>query len=868
MNLLKPSFPIAFVLFIFQVELVQSQIPFEAETRNYILRNDDFQNRRQTGLPVIFGREYFNAYQQVKRDNSSLNKGSDEWTPIGPFGKEQLAGSGRVNTMQFHPTDTNTWYICVAQGGLWKTTNAGQSWTSISGDLPISRTSYLTIHPTNTDIMYVALGDYAYLGHNLQANENKRNSHYGLGVYKTTDGGAHWKPTGLSFKQESFEGSLTAKVLINKNNPDTIIAVGQTGAYVSGDGGVNWTQTHTGLFWDLEQHPSNNSELIASTGYVNSYKYGKVSILKSTDYGITWTKSTSSMPATGSVQRIELAYSPSDPNYVYAISCDTLGGFYGFYKSTDGGDEFTAQTTSATYAYNILNWSLDDQPGGQGRYDLAICVDRYDKNKVLIGGVNMWQTADGGKNFKPITYWLLNYYGTSLHADIHEIVQHPANNSIFACHDGGISRTFQVIPDDISHLKKDQESYTVWENYTNGLNITSFYRLSINPSNSKELIAGAQDNSTVFTDGSQFRNLSGGDGMESTFDEENMYFYTSSQYGRVYGFSRSGDDFYQDGSFYPPPTERAEWTSPMVYANEQLYVLYGNLYTAWASSLGAAISNFEKMPSYAFSRPGTALAVEKSNGKRIYIGKRGYNSLNIDNRILTSANGGQDWTIIDSKLPNKLYPSYFELNQQNADQVWLTFSGFDSANKVFTSRNAGQTWQNITYDLPNIPVNCVVHQNDGSELIYIGTDMGVYYLEKDSSSWQYFSEGLPKVIVSELEVDPNNQTLVAATFGRGWWEIGLQNFTVGLDKSPIDEPKLTISPNPIRDILTVEIRGISNFDTQLKLVDVTGKVILEDQCNTNETSSKLYDVSHLLPGVYYLILTSPGERSVAKVSKL
>lgn len=580
------------------------------KTPNSVLRNNDFQDRRQTDEPVNFGKEYYDAHSKTAKASGSLGKGEDEWTPIGPFGKTRLAGNGRINTMQFHPTDTNTWYVCVAQGGLWKTTNAGQSWISISGDLPILRTSYLAVHPTNADTMYVAMGDFAYLGHNLQANENKRNSHYGLGVYKSVDGGQTWKPTALSFAQTDFEGSLIAKILINKDKPNTVIAVGQTGCYLTENGGESWTKTRDGLFWDLEQHPNKNNDIIATIGYVHSYKYGTVNILRSSDFGKTWQISSTPIPASGVAQRVEVAYAPSNPSYVYAIACDTAGGLHGFYRSTDEGKTFS---TRYNKIYNLLGWSFDQEPGGQGRYDLAICVDRYNADRVLIGGVNIWQTSNGGTSFEPVSLWSLNYAHISVHADIHEIVQHPTNNSFFVSHDGGLSRTFEVIPDKPETLEDDRKSSTKWTHYSDGMNITSFYRLSVNPADSKEIIAGAQDNSTVHTDGTKFRNLSGGDGMESAFDDQDYYRYTSSQYGYISAFFPQGNSFDREWlSITSPSSERGEWTTPMIHANGQLYILYGNVYTATGSSLSSSKSNFEIVNQIGIPRPGTALAAKKN----------------------------------------------------------------------------------------------------------------------------------------------------------------------------------------------------------------------------------------------------------------
>ena len=839
---------------------IAQDLPPREETPNYILRNNDFLDKRETPNAVNQAKEYYSSHA-VSNQLTTKSKKTATWIPKGPFGKEDLAGMGRVNSMQFHPTDTNTWYICVAQGGIWKTTNAGASWISISGDLPILRTSYLSVHPTDPNIMYVALGDYAYLGHNLQANENKRSSHYGLGIYKTTNGGSTWSATGLSFAQTDFEGSLIAKVIIHHANTDKILAVGQTGCYLSNDAGVTFTKTRDGLFWDLEQHPTDSNVLFASTGYVHSYKTGEVAILKSTDFGATWAASITNIPATGVAQRVELAISPSDPDYVYAIACDTLGGFYGFYRSTNGGTSFATRRDN-TYEYNILNWNLNSEPGGQGRYDLAISVDRNDLNKVLIGGVNIWQTTNGGNSFKPITYWLLNYYDQSLHADIHEIIQHPTNNTYFACHDGGISRTFNVIADEITQLKDDYTAQTEWTNYIDGLNIMSFYRLSINEENPNEMMAGAQDNSTSYSDGNIFYNISGGDGMESEFADEVYIRYSSSQNGRINAFSSFGGGFSFENTISTPEGERAEWTTPFTMADGQLYIGYSNVYTAVDGYLSEQLSLSDNVPI-------TALDVEKSNGSRIYYAKRGYSSQNIQNRIATSANNGSTWTDISTGLPRNLYPGYIEMNQENPSEVWICFPSFDADKKVYHSTDAGATWANITYDLPNIPVNCITQQTDGSNLIYVGTDLGVYALYPDSTNWVFYSEGLPNVIVNELEINVTEKTLVAATFGRGLWAVDL--IEAPMDSSNVSvrdlakEFTIILTPNPVSNTLTITTKqDIRNIN--LQIIDVTGKTVHEVDYSTLPKRTHL-DLSKLITGHYYLLLQTEEGKLIHKFLK-
>jgi len=819
--------------------------------------------------PVNFGKTHFEAEKElVQRTKNKDLRRTESWYPLGPFGKERLAGAGRVNTMQFHPTDTNTWFICVAQGGVWRTTNAGKSWISITNNLPIERTSYLSIHPTNPDTMYLALGDYAYLGHNLIANENKRNSHYGMGVYKTLNGGTTWEPTGLSFKQLDYEGSLIAKILVHPTHPDTLIAVGQTGSYVSKDGGTNWQKTSSHLFWDLEQFDSNPNALMATTGFVWSYGYGQAGVLKSSDFGLTWTESSINIPKSGSVQRLELAIAPSDNNTMYVIACDSIGGFYGFYKSVDAGSIFN-KVIDANYPYNLLNNSLDNAPGGQGSYDMAICVDRSDKNKVTVGGINIWQTLDAGNSFLPVTYWRLNYVGKSLHADVHEIRQHPSNGSYFACHDGGLSRTFSVIQDQISSLKDifEAEPKTVWTNYTEGLNITAFYRLSISKS-THHIIAGAQDNSTVIKLDNSFSNISGGDGMESSFIEQESQAYTSSQNGVLYNYRIIDDSvFNYVGQIRPPGRERGEWTTPFLKDNGILYVGYGNLHEVFEDQLINQITNFNNAPQRNYPKPITALALTDTLEKTRYLAKRGYNSQNIKSEVWVSEAGGA-WEERGTNLPDSLYPTYMYLNRNNPKEVWLCYAGFDAKNKIYHSIDAGKTWKNITYDLINTSVNCIIHQHDSTNLVYVATDLGVFYKEQDSNKWIPFNTNLPRVIVSELEIDYKNHVLNAATFGRGLWAVDLPKYRDFINSTQALNINLNlkIGPNPTPGVLQVFCKEEVQ-ELNVKVLDITGRTVLTQKLNTKLKRSSI-DLTHLSTGEYFLSFESKdGSRTVKKVIK-
>ena len=843
------------------------------EKAKYISRNQDFVERRMATGDENFASLYYAAHKEyldLKRDRTA--KKEFRWTPVGPMGKERLSGTGRINSMAFHPKDTGTIFICVAQGGIWKTTNSGASWTNISAELPIQRTSDLAIHPTNPDIMYAALGDCEYLGHNIFANENKRNTHYGLGVYKTEDGGETWNPTGLSFLQTDFEGSLLSGILIHPDNPNTVIAVGQSGSYLSTDSGDSWTNTHKGLFWDLKPAPDNADVLYASTGFISSYKYGESGILKSTDFGKTWKNAVVPFKKKWEVERIEIATCKSNPSMVYALACNANpwsfggAGFHGIYLSTDGGATFSTRADS-NYKYNMLGSRFDKTPGGQGRYDLAFYVDDKNAQKLHLGGVNVWTSTDGGFNFLPTNYWALNYEGKGLHADVHQIKQHPETGRFFFCHDGGLSSAEEIYGDPVSVAYVSPS--TVWKHYTTNLNITSFYRLGLDPLIAGNLSAGAQDNSSAFLYKGNWFNTSGGDGMETVFNQDYNLVYTSSQYGFIYEqhYDEGTGEVYISNSHSPPVREAAEWTSPMYMSNNKLFVGYGNVFELSAFGSLIAISSFPNAPNRSFARPSTALHVNKTNSNIMYLAKRGYASEGTQGKVYHTFDYGTQWEDISAGLPLTHYPTYITADDAEPGRVWITFASWEEGEKIYYSENSGENWTNLSYNLPNIPVNCVVYQPALKETVYIGTDLGVFYLDEENKTWVPFNDGLPPLIVSELELDVTSTKLFAATFGRGIWEVQLGKSGDTTSLNELTSMDVNVFPNPITK--QVQVQWGTDWDDlkTLRVLDITGREVYRNTTSTG-TNRLQIDATDWLSGQYFVILETGTGRVVKEIQKI
>ena len=168
---------------------------------------------------------------------------ANSWSPAGPSEAPEptssylFTGTGRINTIAFHPTDPDIMWIGAGQGGLWKSTNRGESWFPLGDDLPVMRISDITVNPNNPDEMYICVGDYAYLAYWIETRDVKRNTHFGLGVYRSEDAGITWEPTGLTTEFSDKDASLTRRTFIGADDDNKLVAGGMKGVFISDDRG-------------------------------------------------------------------------------------------------------------------------------------------------------------------------------------------------------------------------------------------------------------------------------------------------------------------------------------------------------------------------------------------------------------------------------------------------------------------------------------------------------------------------------------------------------------------------------------------------------------------------------------------------------
>ena len=802
--------------------------------------------------------EYVNTLKNIHTQNKSASQ-SNSWVPFGPndlppsFGPSSH-GMGRINCITFHPTDSNIMYVGVAQGGIWKTTNAGQTWIPCGDQLPITRISDIAIDPNNTNTLYVSVGDYAYLGVALKTDGRKRHTHYGIGVYKSIDGGMTWSATGLTLEQNNLDASLIRKVIVNPTNSNELIAVGIEGVWKSYDAGMNWTKKRSDIIWDLEENPKNVNTLYASTGYVYNLQEGSAGIIKSTNFGETWTSLSTGIPSQAA-QRVELAVALSDTNYVYAITCGIDRGFEGFYASTNAGNTWVKRYNSNSNI-NLLGWYNNNNAGGQGTYDLAIVVDAKNKNRVYVGGINMWGTTDGGLSWEGVSYWLPYYGEKFLHADQHQFKYSVKNNAYFVANDGGLYRSDSIVIGTWNSGDPNYEFPTRWKFISNGMQITSFYRLGLREQYG-DVIAGAQDNSTFYKQNNNWVNIIGGDGMECALHPTDRFtLYGSYQYGNFVQSFDAGQSY--QGLFYPAD-EDGEWTTPFKISKNDpdiLYIGFGNMYRSTNEGINfEKISNFSLMQNGA-SAPISFFDVANSNENFIYVAKRIVHQQNEKTKLYVTTNGGLSWINVSAGLPDSLYVTYISVDQEDPSTAWVVFSGFVDGQKVYKTTNAGQTWTNISFNLPNIPVNTIVNQAGLNNIIYIGTDNGVYYNYDGSTTWERYSNLLPNVIVSELEIHVDSNKLFAATFGRGIWVTDLLSNSVGFNQNKIESANIKLYPNTNKGSFNIEIENIKSSEIEISIIDVQGRIVYNEKLELkNAVLTKEYKLN-LNSGLYYYRIKS------------
>jgi photosystem II stability/assembly factor-like uncharacterized protein len=680
-----------------------------------------------------------------KHPTASFSKSSKQssWQFVGPTNI-----GGRVMDIAVDTRQANTIYVATATGGLWKSTNGGQTLQSIWPNSLSQSFGAVAITPQGT--LFAGTGETGPGGGSM--------TFAGSGLYRSTNGGKGWtRVLGGTHR--------IARIAIDpKDSRRIFVAVsgdlfnpgGNRGVFRSTNGGATWKlvlkgATRTTGAADLSIDPSNPNRVYATMWdhrrQPDLRTYGGIGsgVYRSTDGGNTWQRLGGGLPAPAeNIGRIGLGVAPSNPDHLYVIVIREDGRLMGFFTSLDGGDSWV---------------ELPDDPAlmiSQSTYGWwfsRVWVDPLLETHVFVGGVFLMQSLTGGLGWIP---------DATTHADDHAMAWDPkVLGRVYLGNDGGVYRS------DLFGLGADWTKAT-YEPYT------QFYSVDVSQQDLTRLVGGTQDNGVnrSYSGGGsggpkRWNGYVGGDGLAARIDftSQNRV-YGCLQYGVCYRSTDGGDS---TSSFGSTKSSRRNWFTPVEFDPSDPKVMYygGNILnrsTDYAASWKAISPDLTGGPGrdkqYPFGTM-TSVAVAKSNGKVIYVGTD-------DGRLWFTRNLGKTWTRAkDADLP-KTWVTRVAVDPKNANVAYATFSGFRAGRNqpyVLRTTDGGKSWSDISRNLPQAPVNCVVLI--GGRL-YVATDVGVFSASP-GGSWSTVAKGLPLVPVTDLRYQSKTKTLVAATFGRGMW---------------------------------------------------------------------------------------------------
>ncbi len=683
---------------------------------------------------------------------------------------------GRIADIAVHSTDKSTWYVAVGSGGLWKTSNAGTTWTPIFDDQPSYSLGTVALDPMNPAVVWVGTGE----------NVSGRHVAWGTGVYKSRDGGSTWSNVGLRASEH------IGRILVHPADGNRVLVAaegplwgpgGDRGVYLTEDGGGTWTHVldideNTGVT-DLEFDPADPATVYAAAYQRRRHTWGLMAggdrsgIYKSTDGGHTWREVTRGLP-NGPMGKIGLAVTPADPDLVYA-TIEAGDNERGFYRSTDKGESWTRRNRYIS--------------GGTGpHYYQEIEASPAEPDIVIQMDVFFQITRDGGATFTNLGT------GREKHSDNHALWIDPDNTlHMLAGTDAGLYETF--------------DRGTTWRHFPN-MPISQFYKVAV--SNNEpfyEILGGAQDLGTLWgpartasTEGVRNEDWHfpmGADGYGVQFDPTDPdIMYLMTQQGNLYRTDRTSEESLQIQPQPAPgdPPERWNWDSPIMisphdpdrlyFASQRLWQSNdrGDSWTAISGDLTTNTNRYE-LPymgrvwsldamhdNGAMSKYATLTTISESPlaEGHLYTGSD-------DGLIHVSPDGGQTWTRA-APLPG--VPERSFINKIEADlHVPGALFALADAHKLgdytpylFESGDDGQTWSSIRGDLPDSTIVWAIQQDHVSpDLLFIATEYGLYVSANRGTNWHELETGAPTIAFRDLKLHRRDDDVIGATFGRGFY---------------------------------------------------------------------------------------------------
>jgi photosystem II stability/assembly factor-like uncharacterized protein len=737
--------------------------------------------------------------ETVLSQTKKSDKDTTDYLSSGTFAgfKLRLVGpaltSGRIVDLAVNPRDPGQWYVAAASGGVWKSTNAGISFSPLFDKQGSYSIGCVVLDPCNSSVVWVGTGE----------NNSQRSVSYGDGVYRSPDGGKTWKNVGLK-KSEHI-----GKIVIDPANSNIVYVAAQGPLWgPGGDRGVYKT-TNSGETWDLVLKISENtgaSDLVMDPRdpnvlYASAYQRRRhvwtlinggpeSAIYKTTDGGRNWTKLTEGLPS-GDVGRIGLAVSPVNPDVVYSLIEASEGG--GFFRSSDRGASWEKRS---------------DYKSTSAQYYQEIFCDPKDVDRVYSMDTYLKYTCDGGRTW-------IQLGNNHRHVDDHALWIDPDHTDhLLIGGDGGLYETY--------------DRGATFRFFPN-LPVTQFYRVfADNAQPFYNVYGGTQDNNTWgapvrTTNNGGITNddwflVVGGDGYKVQVDPHDPNIvYGEWQYGGLVRYDRKSGEVL----FIQPQPEKGEahrwnWDTPLLISKHsptRLYVAANKLFrsddrgNSWKTINGDLTRQIDrnrlpvmgrvwhpdavaKNASTSFYGNIVSLAESPKNENLLYVGTD-------DGLIQATEDGGQNWRKIDRfpGVPEWTYVSDLYASLHNDNVVYAAFDNHKNADfrpYLLRSSDRGKTWTSIRSNLPdNGTVYTITEDHVNPNLLFVGTEFGLYFSIDGGAKWVQLKGDFPTIAVRDLEIQARENDLVVGTFGRGIYV--LDNYT------------------PLRDLTTDMLLGAAHL---------------------------------------------------------
>ncbi|MCJ7582041.1 MAG: hypothetical protein MUP98_16135 [Candidatus Aminicenantes bacterium] len=738
--------------------------------------------------------EWFSEHQQLA-ENSPFK--DQKWSHIGPTNV-----SGRCTDLAVvTPKGKNfTIYVATASGGVWKTVNEGTTWEPIFEHEASASIGDIALAPSNQDIIWVGTGEANIF----------RSSQNGAGIYKSTDAGKTWKHMGL------VDTLTIGRIVIHPSNPDIVyVAAGghewtnneERGVFKTTDGGQTWAKIlfvddKTGAF-DLAIDPTDPETLYTTAWSRVRPKwndprvlpgYMKSGVYKTTDGGANWNPINTGLPGDQHRGRIGIDICLSQPNVLYALV-----------DNYEVARELTAEERADSYTRNLTaiikgatvyrsddkgeNWKqvsgltetlLQYMMGHSGTFGWVfgqIRVDPNDPDRIYIMGVPLSVSTDGGKTFQRLR---------GMHSDHHGMWIDPDNsNYIINVNDGGIVISYD----------KGQ----TWRQFVNNLPVCQFFNVSFDMDTPFRVYGSMQDHGSfrgVVTRTAngfaavEWESAPGGEGSTHAIDPRNPdLVYSAGFYGHITRSDLSKSRQESSKNIFPPEEKglellRGQWLAPIVLSPSHSDTVYLGLQYLYRSRFqGDVWERISPNMSYNIKEElgdipyQTIFSISESpqNSNLIYCGTD-------DGKVHVTKDGGKTWKEIMGGLPYRKWVSRIAASRYDQGTVYMTQNGKrddDFTPYIWKSTDFGDTWQSITGNIKLGPVNVIVEDPINRNILYVGTDVGVYVTKDGGKKWDTLGGNLPTVYVQDLVIHPTENVIVIATHGRGMWALDAKGVNGG-----------------------------------------------------------------------------------------